>query len=393
MISIVETKNCCGCSACAQKCPKKCISMEEDDEGFLYPVIDFNICINCGICEKVCPMLINLPKGKVLNTYIAYHKNEETRLNSSSGGIFSAFATEIFKLNGIVYGAAFDNNFTVHHIGISSEEKIFLLQGSKYLQSRIEKTFIEVKNLLENDKIVLYSGTACQIAGLKAYLGREYSNLYTIDILCHGVPSPKLWKRYINEQEKLHNSLLERVSFRNKKYGWKSYNILLNFVNNTSYEKIFTKDPFMQMFLRDICLRPSCYSCRFKEMDRSSDITIGDCWGVENHHPYMDDNKGTSCLFIHTDKGINLFKSILSKINYVSSELDLVLPSTAHSRISVKPHRNRNCFFIFMNKEAPFEKLIELTLGSLARRIASKIKYYCIYIKNLFRFRLSNLKK
>ena len=191
------------------------------------------------------------------STFVAYQKDLEIRIDSSSGGLFSSFASKIIQQGGVVYGATFDENFLVHHVSADNLEQLEALRGSKYLQSRIENTFIEVKELLQNGKSVLYTGTACQIAGLKNYLGKEYDNLYTIDVLCHGAPSPKLWKHYLKEQEKLYEGKVKKVIFRYKEYGWKNYSILIEFDNNKTYKNVFTKDAFMELFLNNICLRPS----------------------------------------------------------------------------------------------------------------------------------------
>lgn len=307
MIENTEKRKCCGCSACVQACPKQCIEMKADDEGFLYPKVHEGDCINCGLCVRVCPIVKSNEKVGANNdevqAYSAYFNDEAIRLSSSSGGLFSAIAQHIIRENGVVFGAAFDDDFMVHHIAVDTMEGLAKLRGSKYTQSRIENTYQEAKQYLESGRPVLYSGTACQIAGLKSYLKKDYEQLLTIDVLCHGVPSPKVWEIYINEQGETHESKITKICFRDKSTGWKGYSVKLNFENGTEYSQVFNQDAFMRLFLSNVCLRPSCHDCLFKGFPRVSDITLGDCWGVEKHFPEMDDNKGTSVVIVNSQKG------------------------------------------------------------------------------------------
>lgn len=219
----------------------------------------------------------------------------------------------------------------------------------------------------------MFSGTACQIAGLNGYLQKEYDNLLTIDVLCHGVPSPKVWKKYLEKQEQLYDATVNQVNFRNKKLGWKSFNLVFKFSNGKLYERVFNQDIFMRLFLSDICLRPSCHECRFKGMDRPSDITLGDCWGVEKHSPEMDDNKGTSVILIHSSKGEQVFNAIKTQLNYKEMELDIALPPSADSRKSVLPHPKREKFFKELD-EKDIVELSKLIKTSLFTRIKRKLR-------------------
>lgn len=374
MLELIKKKDCCGCSACMQACPQQCIEMKYDEEGFQYPKIDMEYCVNCGICEKVCPIRIEQYKQKedVQKVYIAYAINNEIRLHSSSGGIFTLLAENCIKENGAVYGAAFTNTFDVCHIGVEELVDIAKLQGSKYVQSKVESTYIEVKKRIENGQKVVFSGTPCQIAGLKSYLKKDYDNLLTVDILCHGVPSEKLWKKYVAEQEMAHASSVRRTFFRHKKYGWKKFAVLLEFSNNTAYERVFTQDPFMQMLLANISLRPSCYNCRFKEMPHLADITLGDCWGVEKHSPEMDDDMGTSAVVLNTYKGEKAFEDILSNIKAKECHLNLAVPLDAESRQLVRMHPNRNKFFRKIDDKS-IEELTRYINASLLTRGIHKI--------------------
>lgn len=354
MIKIVDKQKCCGCSACMQSCPQKCIKMKIDNEGFWYPNIDENECVNCGRCERVCPIL-NHKDGKtdvppdIVQAFSAYFNEEQIRLSSSSGGLFTAIAQHILSEQGVVFGAAFDDDFMVHHIAVDTMEGLVKFRGSKYTQSRIENTYQEAKQYLERGIQVLYSGTACQIAGLKTYLNKEYDNLLTVDVLCHGVPSPKVWETYIDDQSKVHESKIIGINFRNKTTGWKTYSMQVLFENGFEYKQIFYNDAFMRLFLSNICLRPSCHDCLFKGFPRVSDITLGDCWGVEQHSPEMDDNKGTSVIIINSQKGEKMRATMWNECTWKQSELNTVLPVNADSRKSVLAHKNRIKMFVKMN--------------------------------------------
>lgn len=383
MISINEKKKCCGCNACVQKCPKQCIVMREDVEGFLYPVVDQSECVGCGLCEKACPILNAKAEHQEVTAYAAFANDDNIRMKSSSGGLFTLFARQILSDNGIVFGAAFDQNFMVHHIAIETEEELIKLQGSKYLQSRIENTYQEAERYLKFGRKVLYTGMACQIAGLKKFLGKEYELLYTVDVLCHGVPSPKVWRRYLDYQEKCHGGAVTRTFFRQKDFGWKTYALKLQFNNLSAYEQIFSRDLFMQMFLSNICLRPSCHACKFKGLDRPSDITIGDSWGIENYMPEMDDDKGTSVVLVHSLNGQKLFANCKTGIVYREADVDKIIPSTADSRKSVVAHPRRTRFFKKLNTGSSLPELEKILKPSLLRRMTGKCKFYIRRITNL----------
>ena len=316
MIRIQEKHNCCGCRACAQICPKGCIKMCADNEGFLYPVIDEESCIQCGLCEKVCPVLQNtVKKQEVPKAYAAYNLKEDVRLSSSSGGVFTLFAEYVLDQGGAVYGAAMDN-IKVKHIRVTDREGLELLRGSKYVQSDIGRTYIQAKTDLEAGQTVLFTGTPCQIEGLKAFLRKDYDNLVTMDIICHGVPSPMVWEKYVALQEAFAGAPAERMNFRYKKYGWKAFAMQLEFSDKSEYVRRHGEDLFMKAFLYDLCLRPSCYQCSFKKINRVSDITVADFWEIEDICPEMDDDKGTSLVLIHSQRGSDLFGAVSEKMRY-----------------------------------------------------------------------------
>lgn len=323
MLEINRKQDCCGCAACAQSCPKHCIIMQADEDGFLYPHIDLENCIDCGICERTCPQINKAQSSDMKSqVYVAYNLNEKERLESSSGGIFSLFARQILNDDGVVFGAVMSEDCrSVQHQKIELLNELDSLRGSKYLQSDIGETYVQVKKELDNGRKVLFSGTPCQIGGLKTYLKRDYAALLCVEVVCHGVPSPKLWQKYINFREKRAGATIRRTFFRHKKYGWKMYAVLFEFTNSTAYKQIHYKDLFMQMFLQNLCLRPSCYECHFKVKNGMADISLADCWGAETICPELDDDKGLSLVLVHTNNGSTVFNCI--KNNLVKKNVDM----------------------------------------------------------------------
>ena len=374
MISISHKKDCCGCGACVQKCPKQCISMRADPEGFLYPEVDTAVCVHCGLCEQACPILQAQTYPQPEKAYAAFARDEQLRKQSSSGGVFSLLAGEILHRNGVVFGAAFDGDFRVHHIAVSTEEALEKLRGSKYTQSRIGNAYVEAQSFLKKGKPVLFTGTACQIAGLHTFLGRDYVNLYTADVLCHGVPSPKLWERYLKEQERGNRAKVQQVNFRDKTGGWKNYSVQLQFENGHAYQVRFQEDGYMRLFLSDICLRPACHDCKFKSLTRPSDITIGDCWGVEKSLPELDDDRGTSVVLVRTDKGRALLSCCEAAMRMQEAAVDVLLPPTADSRKSVARHPNRERFFHKLSTGADVKVLVKLLQPGLLRRAVRRCR-------------------
>lgn len=317
MLKICDLKDCSGCTACKNICPRNAISMKENEKGFRYPHVNSESCINCKLCEKVCPVLNskeNEKKSIIPKAYAAYNNDVEIRMKSSSGGIFSLIAEEILKRNGIVFGAVLDENLNVVHKKAANIVELEQLRGSKYLQSDLGNTYREIRDLLNDGTQVLFTGTPCQIAGLKSFLGKEYENLYMQDFICHGVPSKKLWEKYLSYREKNGNSKIKKVFFRNKdNKGWSEYQVLLEFENKKSFFDV-TKDLYMQTFLKDIALRDSCYNCKSKKINRDSDITVADFWGISKIAPEMNDEKGVSLVIINSKKGEEILNNIKSNI-------------------------------------------------------------------------------
>ncbi len=302
MITITDKHNCCGCSACVQACPKQCISFEEDEQGFRYPLVDKAACVDCGLCEKVCPVLNAGEPRHPLAVYAAINPNEEIRRESSSGGIFTALAEAVLDESGVVFGARFNDQWEVVHAYTESKEGLAPFRGSKYVQSRVGETYRQAKAFLQQGRKVMYTGTPCQIAGLKRYLGKEYDQLLTVDVVCHGVPSPLVWRNYLRDITANNLSQIASINFRDKSTGWKNYSVKICGQEETPFvNESYRKNPFMQVFLKDFCLRPSCHTCPAKSGKSGSDLTIADFWGIND--PDWDDDKGTSLILVHTCQG------------------------------------------------------------------------------------------
>lgn len=378
---MVEKKECCGCTACLHVCPVNGITMQEDEEGFLYPVTDEERCIHCQKCENVCPVQYPGKTSGRTETYVGYYANDEIRRKSSSGGIFTAVAEWILQQSGVVFGAAYDEHFGVHHIAVEKEEELEKLRGSKYVQSNLENVYSEVREYLEKKRKVLFTGTACQIAGLKKYLNREYDELYTVDVLCHGVPSPKIWRMYLDDKEQKYQSRIKKINLRNKRNGWKNFSVKIEFENGQQYFTQYGKDAFMGMFLGNLDLRSSCYACRFKEIPRKTDMTIGDSWGIEKHIPDMDDDQGTSIILVHSSKGEKIFRGIEKKLVVTEGKLNVVLPPETESRRSVWMHPNRTKFWNGLRKGENFNELFRYVQKSFMQKGIDYLRYLlCKYL-------------
>jgi len=324
MIRIEDKHKCCGCEACAQRCPKQCITMTIDEEGFLYPHVDESICIDCGLCERVCPVINRKEQRSPLNVYAAINPDEEIRLKSSSGGIFTALAEIIIADGGVVFGASFDDNWEVQHSYVSSVNDLYKFRGSKYVQSKMGTAYQEVEAFLKSGVKVLFSGTSCQVAGLNNYLRKEYDNLLTVDVVCHGVSSPMLWKEYLSSLKWL--SPIKGVNMKDKSDGWMGYKITIEGKNGTKSERA-SINKFMIAFSQNLSLRPSCYKCPAKQGKCGSDITLADYWGVEKLIPEMYDNRGTSFVCINTHKGQSIFDEL--SIKKVKANYDNSVPNNA----------------------------------------------------------------
>jgi len=354
-ITILNKDLCTGCGACFNICPFNAIKMEHNDEGFLYPIIDKEKCTNCGKCIKVCPSIdYKLANEKASISY-AMMANDKIREKSSSGGIFTLLAELIINEGGYVVGASFSDDFkSVKHIIVNSLDELEKLKKSKYLQSDTNTTYKETKALLDNNKIVLYTGTPCQIAGLKNYLKKDYENLYTLDIVCHGTPSPKAWEKYLDEICK-GKSVID-ADFRNKKCAWGTGSplLLLLLSDNSTIEEYSDKNIYYKAFLQNLILRKSCATCKYTNITRSGDLTLGDFWGIQSYNKKFSDKKGTSLILINNKKGQSLIDKIKKclKLNK-KVPIKYAIKGNPVLKIPCKTHLKRAKFFKDFNNK-PF---------------------------------------
>jgi coenzyme F420-reducing hydrogenase beta subunit len=342
MLLYNRKEECCGCTACMSICPKQAITIISDEEGFLYPSINQELCIECDLCKKVCPFSDNYrTSGNYAQplVYAAKHKDDNVRMNSSSGGMFTAISDYILDIDGVIYGAAFDENFVVRHQRAKTPEERNKFRGSKYIQSNLIGVFEDIKNEVKKGRTVLFTGTPCQNAGLRAFLNKSYDNLYLCDIVCHGTPSPLLWKEYIGFLEKRSKSRVVNYFFRYKEVGWRGYNVYALFDNGKS--KLNTPDvmTYAKIFGSDLALRPACHNCKFCNFSRPSDITIGDFWGIEKCMPDFDDNIGVSLVLINSSKGQILFQRISKSVYCQESNTYDCMQHNLHSPSLKAPQR------------------------------------------------------
>lgn len=384
MIHVTDKHLCCGCEACVQTCPKHCISFSEDTEGFRYPSVDKSTCIDCGLCEKVCPVINQAKEQVPLKVFAAKNKVESELLSSSSGGLFIVIARKVIADGGVVFGARFDDDWNVVHSYAETEEDLRPFMTSKYVQSRIGKTYSEAKDFLKAGRQVLFTGTPCQIAGLKRYLRRDYDNLLTVDVICHGVPSPMVWRRYLKEiKDNPSNEMqIRSISFRDKRLGWKKYSFALTLSKATvdgkhikvSLSHIFREDSYMKLFLRDMILRPSCYQCPAKAGKSQSDLTIADFWKIERFHPEFDDERGVGLLMVNTNKGdsaIDFNAFFLKESSFESAKVS----NPVYVKSVIEPPKRNKCFLLFQKTDKSVNDVANQMLRiPLYKRIKRKLK-------------------
>ncbi|MBQ8143698.1 MAG: Coenzyme F420 hydrogenase/dehydrogenase, beta subunit C-terminal domain [Butyricicoccus sp.] len=377
MEHITDFNRCTGCAACADICPVRCITMTADAEGFLRPVIDHGRCIDCGKCARTCPVNAEAVSHPRPTAYAAINTDEETRRQSSSGGVFALLAHAILADGGAVCAPVFAEDFSVRHIVTRDPADILRMQGSKYVQSNIADCYAEVRTLLEAGTSVLFSGTPCQTGGLRAVLNKEYDHLYLQDIICHGVPSPKVWEKYLAEQ----GAPVKSASFRDKSNGWLTFSMRIESAQGV-HCRTLQQDPYLKLFLRDLDLRPSCYDCAFKSIGRPADLTLADYWGVGRAQPDFFDGKGTSLLLVHSAKGKTLLDRISPALRLTETDLVTALSFNPAADHSVARPAARETFF------ADFDgKTIAAQAEALCRETASQ------KAKNLLRRAVNKLRK
>lgn len=335
MILYEKKKDCCGCGACLNACPKDAISMYQDEYGYIYPKIDQGKCVECGLCTQSC-RFSNSKTVVPRIVYAAANQNYNEIMNAASGGVFTAVATEFLKKGGVVFGATLlfmDGHVNPKHIQINSVDELWKLQGSKYVQSEIGLTYREANKYLQAGQSVLFSGTPCQIAGLKSYLKKDYEGLYTVDLICHGVPSGVLFDDYIQYKNKMLGGKAINFKFRDKSRGW-GMNTSLEYIKANQKKIIYTParlESYCSLFLDGVTYRENCYSCPYAKSERIGDITVGDYWGVENAHPELandpafEESKGISCILVNSEKGQELCNSAKETLCFYKSEIDKVI--------------------------------------------------------------------
>ena len=378
MVLLQNKENCCGCGACSQICPRGCITLQEDDEGFLYPVVEQNRCVQCGLCLSACPFHNPQEKVEPKYAFAAIAKDERIRKESSSGGIFSLLAQQTLADDGVVFGAMFDNHWNVIHGYVENVEDLSKLRGSKYVQSVIGNTFVIAKKYLENGRFVLFSGTPCQIAGLNRFLGKEYEKLLTVDVICHGTPSPKIWRWYLKKLEKEQLRSISAISFRDKDNGWKRYNMSIGFSDSGVVENksLYHRDnPYMIAFLDNLSLRPSCNMCKAKSGSSHSDITLADFWNVDKVLDGVDDDKGVSLVMVNTAKGLAALNA-LEGGSFQSVDYRQAIQYNRAWDSSYPRNPNRNKFFaLYRRHERDFEDFVKMEFKqSLVKVLKKKLK-------------------
>lgn len=363
MIKIENKRKCCGCTACASICPQKCIKMLPDEEGFLYPKIQQDKCVDCGACNKVCPV-DNAPAANVskIESYAMRTKEDDVLKRSTSGGFVTPLADWVLQRGGVLCAAAYMEDFTVAHILVDSDNEKNLMpriRGSKYVQSDLKDCFLQIRRKLAECRLVCFVGTTCQVNGLKAFLGRENDNLITVDLVCHGVPSPKLWKKYLNYQRDKYGFDIVDASFRNKTYGYHGHTMMLKFENGKTYTGSGRVDAMMKSFMCEIASRPICYQCPFKKLNRCSDFTVFDCWHFEELvSGVKDDDRGYTNVFIQSSKGLKVFDEIKHRYEYYTVNLEKAIEKDGKMVLNAaRPHKERDNYLITLDQEPLMEHI------------------------------------
>lgn len=356
MIHITDKHACCGCNACGDACTHNAITFKTDIEGFWYPYVDSDKCTDCGLCEKVCP-IINIEQlkkndyEKPARVIAAVNKDMRVRWNSTSGGAFSAFADVMYAQGGYVSGAIYNEDFSVCNYVSGNSDDLEKLRSSKYLQSRAEGIFKEIRELLRSGKKVLACGTPCQMAALRRFLRKDYDNLIIVDFICRGVNSPKVYRAYLDSLEKRYGSKVVYVKAKNKELGWRNLTRKVTFATGESYYGVHMEDDFRRGYHTNVFCRPSCYDCQFKGFPRIADITIADYWGIEKVDKNLDNNIGTSMILLNSNKGLAYFEEAKDKFEYIETPFEAILGGNIALRKSIEPAKiDRTSFFEDLDK-------------------------------------------
>lgn len=348
MIEIKDKKDCCGCWACKNVCPVQCISMPEDAEGFRYPTVDKDKCINCHLCEKVCPIIhaeADKPNEKQ-RAYLLQHNDKEVLLQSASGGAFTAIASWVIRQGGVVFGAAYDKDFQVVHQYVETEKDLQKFRNSKYVQSYTGDALKQVKDFLKQGRMVCYSGTPCQLEGLLRYLRKPYDNLITIDVMCHSITSPKIFRMYVAEMKKKYGDDLSNIMFRDKSpYGYEYSQMSVYKGGKQVYREGVDTDAYLRSFFSDVNVRPSCYDCKFKKQHHLTDFSIWDCFDVYKFSSKLDNDKGVTRILANTEKAQLILKEIQEDTTIMEIPVDEAVSGVHEMLHSVKMSPRRERFF------------------------------------------------
>lgn len=389
MITIQNKAECCGCTACYNICPKEAIQMKPDFEGFLYPFVNAERCVECGLCDAVCPVQNPVSCDELeRKSYVIRTKDSHVLDHSTSGGFITPLGQWVIKQNGVICGAAFNNDFkVVHKIVGGGAHSLSDLRGSKYVQSDLTDCFATIKRYLEQGTTVCFVGTTCQVYGLKKFLRKKYETLVTVDLVCHGTPSPKLWDKYLEYQKNNYHSEIEDISFRNKTYGYHSGTMRIQFKNGKTYYGSARVDPMLKSFFKEISSRPSCYQCYFKSLERCSDFTIYDCWHADQLVVGLaDDDKGYTNLIVQSKKGEQVLEKIKQDFDIypVDTERAIALDGIM-VRNAAHPHPKREEYYKDMDRDEVaehIEKFIPITKKDHLIEWSKKI----IYRVGIYRF-------
>lgn len=390
--SVVDTKKCMGCHACGNCCPVNCIEFRPDKEGFLFPNIDNSKCINCGLCMKSCPIKTNFIFIDQLiepMVYAAKLKDNHAIKLSSSGGMFTAIVNYVLKQGGTVFGCVFDKNHKAKHIGAKDWKTIAMMRGSKYVQSDTGNTYSQVKELLKKDEYVLYTGTPCQIAGLKTLLNKSYDKLLTVDLICHGVPSPVLFSIYLGWLEQKHKGTIKEYQFRNKeKYGWGTFSKIV--ISTAQKEKtIFvpgTADAYYSPFLLAQNYRECCYSCKYANMHREGDLTIADYWGIARFHPEFvkDTREGVSLVLINTEKAYIMLQNLKTDLDMIPSKMEWAITENGNLKQPAQRPTARENFYA---------QIQTIGFDKYAKTFYKSRKYFKAKLKSIVPYQLKKVLK
>lgn len=379
MPELIQHDLCTGCTACAAVCPRGCITMTADADGFRYPVVDETVCVGCGLCEQSCPVLAISKPEHTPHAWAAYSRDTDMRMASSSGGVFSELARLVLAQGGAVCGAVYDDRFRVVHVFAEDEAALSRLRGAKYAQSDLEGIFPEIKTRLERGQQVLFSGTPCQVAGLLGFLRKPYENLITVDFVCHGVPSPLVWKEYVNTLGNVRS-----INLRSKDTGWSRYRYCHRVADSTGSVHLIpnSESLYMKLFVGDYINRQSCSDCAFKGYARVSDLTIGDFWGIWDIAPEMDDDRGTSVVLIQSDRGQALWTQLVDCLACRPVSLEEASRQNPAMLISSKPAADREAILerIRNGSIADCAELFRQKPPSLIRRIRNKAAHIVRHI-------------